>query len=201
MMCQFQFQQSFDKCLGWMRDTGVIKKMRSDAMREYKAGKVRQPQELNRSNRPLSLMRWVMSLLLEQVYWRQHLSVLNDHNQLTTCTDLIARGFCRRGTIVQSAFSACLWPSFPATSNLPLQQNHLGIGYVTTCNALICKIVTILRPLVGGIPCITVCFHNGETNGYKNRQWKRHLPSNQQKDPDKSDKGGYSSMEAKKGVS
>ena len=34
-------------------------------------------------------------------------------------TDPIARGFCSRGTTVRSAFPACLWPSFPATSNLP----------------------------------------------------------------------------------
>ena len=193
MKCKFQFQQSFDKCLGWMRDTGVIKKMRSDAMREYKAGKVRQPQEPIRSNRPLSLLRWVMSLLLVQVYWRQPLKVSNDHNQLTTIMDLIARGFCHRGMI-----AVCLLYLLMTflSSNLPLRQNPLVIRSVTTYNTFIWKIVTILRPLVGGIPCITVRFHNGETNGYKSRQWKRHLPSNQQKDPDKSDKVGYCSMDA-----
>ena len=61
MMCNDKFQPAFDTCLGWIHDTGVIKKMRLIAMDEYKSSKdVTPPQTIN-SFRPLSLMRSVMS--------------------------------------------------------------------------------------------------------------------------------------------
>ena len=51
-------------------------------------------------------------------------------------TDPIARGFCHRGTTERSVFPHCSWPSYPATSYLPLWQNPLAIGSVHWCRIL-----------------------------------------------------------------